>query len=96
MHSATLLAGAADPRLAKLADRMLLAERSLQRAQLCVGASSAVHLCHNEVGAVPLEAVKLEHEAADVSELDLAQAAQVPGATTDPAALAKAGLKYID
>ena len=61
------------PGLAQLAQRLLLTQRLLQRSQLRVGLGRVGDLRLQQVRSVTAEAVQLDHEAADVAELDLPQ-----------------------
>jgi hypothetical protein len=68
----------------------------LERAELAIGLRGSGELGLEEVGPLASEPMQLEHEATDVAELELAQLAQVPGATPHPRALpqsAPAGLQ---
>ena len=58
----------------------------LERPQLGVGGSGRGDLLRQQLGASAVEPVQLEHEAAEVAKLDLAQLAQISGAPADAAA----------
>jgi len=88
MDRPTLRARTPDTGLAELVRRPALAERPLERAELGVGPGRVLHLRFDEVRPLAPEAVQLQHESADVPELQLAQPAQVAGAPSNPAALA--------
>jgi hypothetical protein len=88
MNGAARGAGTADPGLAKLRQRPALSERALERAQLAIGAGRGLELDLDQVGTVTSKALELEHEPADVSELELAQPAEIPDASPHPRSLA--------
>lgn len=69
--------GAADPWLTDLTHPPALVQRVLQRPQFLVRLGSCADLLADQVGALFIEALKLDHEATDVTQLQLAQAAQV-------------------
>lgn len=77
MHRPALRTGAADPWLADLARAPTLAKCVLKRPQLVVCLSGGVDLLAHEVRALLVEALELDHEATDVTQLQFAQAAQV-------------------
>jgi hypothetical protein len=88
MDRPTLRARTADTRRAELGGRLALAERPLERAELGVGPGRVLHLRFDEVRPLASEAMELQHEPADVPQLELAQPAQVAGAPSKAAALA--------
>src|SRR6185437_9443272 len=79
-------AGAADPGLTDVPYRVAFVERVLERAELGIGLGRPRDLRVQQVRTFAAEAVKFEHEPADVSQLDLTQMPQVPNAAPDPAA----------
>ena len=79
-----------DARLAQLGDVAAVVEHALERAQLAVDVVERGDLRVDEVGAVALEAVEVEDEAAEVAEAELAGPAQVAQAPPQPAAGAEA------
>jgi hypothetical protein len=87
VHGAAPGAHAADPGFTQLPQRLLGPERSLEPPELAIGAQGALHLPLHQLGAVLLQARQLDHEPAEVAELDLAQAAKVASAAPDPASL---------
>ncbi|HWF26241.1 MAG TPA: hypothetical protein VG275_12375 [Solirubrobacteraceae bacterium] len=90
MNGAASAARAADSRLADVRKGAPLAERTLERAELAVGSRRSLELRPDQVGAVTAEAMELEHEPADVAELELTEPPQEASAPTDPAALEEA------
>jgi hypothetical protein len=90
MNGAASAARTADSRLADVRQRTPLSERALERAELAVGSGRSLELPPDQVGAVAAEAMELEHEPADVAELELTEPPQEASAPTDPAALAEA------
>jgi hypothetical protein len=67
------LAAAADARHPELPDRLAALERALERAQLAIGSCGLRELRASQVGSLATEAVKLEHEPSQITELDLTQ-----------------------
>jgi hypothetical protein len=96
VYCATAGTGAAEPRLAQLADAALLAEQPLECTELQIRVRGTGHLLVDQIGPLTAETVQLEQEPADVAHLHLAQLAQVACAPTDPAALEEPELGLIE
>src|SRR5947209_2654383 len=92
MDGAAVRARAPDPGLTDIPHRVAFVESMFQRAELGIGLSRPRDLRLQQVRTFAVQAVKLEHEPADVPQLDLTQMAQVPDAATDPAARQKTRL----
>ena len=67
-----------EPGLAQLVDRPAVVEDALQRAQLLVDGCQRAELRLEQVRAIAVEAAHVEEQAADVTERELARAAQKP------------------
>ena len=78
MHGSALGARSADAGLADLADAAWLVEREFKSSQLLVGLGRGTDLLTHQVRPLTPKALELDHEATDVSQLQLTQAAQVP------------------
>jgi hypothetical protein len=81
-----LLAGAPDPGSAQLDRRRFAPERALECPQLGVGANGAIQFLPDEVGPFAAVSTELHHESPEITELELAQAAQVADPAADAAA----------
>src|SRR5438067_483505 len=93
VHGATSLAGAPNSGLAQFAQPFLVAEGPLERPELQVDLRGALHLRVDEIRPRAPEAMQLDHESTDVTQLNLAQPAQVPSAAANPAALGEARIR---
>jgi glutamate racemase len=74
---AALRARPTDAGLPDLAQRRVLLQGVLERAQLAVGLRGGQNLLLDQVGLLATEAVQLDHEPTDIAELELAQLPQV-------------------
>ena len=75
MHGTAVVAGAADSRLADLAQRLVVTQRVFERSELGVRLGGAAQLRVDDVRSLAPEPVQLEQEPAQVAELDLTQLA---------------------
>jgi glutamate racemase len=81
-------AGAADTRLADFAQRRLVIQHALELAELTIGLDHPGELGLNDRRILPPQPRLLKQKAAEVSELELAQPAQIAHPATDLAPLA--------
>jgi hypothetical protein len=91
VHGAAGGAGAADTGFAELTQRAARAQCVLEGAQLAIGFGGTAELRLNELGALLAKPMKLEHQAADVAQLQLPPLAQIAGTTPNPRALLQPG-----
>ena len=84
-------AGAANSRLAQHTQRLLIVERPLEPPELAVDLGRVLDLGLGYVWARAPLAMLLEHEAAEVAQLKLAQPAQEADPGAHPGSLAAAG-----
>ena len=90
MHGSALRTGTADARLSDLGGTPALAQRAFQRSQFKVGLGGGGHLLTHQVRTLAVEPPELDHEASEVTELQLAKAAQV---TSSAAHLRQSGAR---
>src|SRR4029077_4720791 len=84
-------ARAADAGLTHVAQVAPLVERAFERVQLVIARANLVDLLRDQVVALAFETAQVEHQAAEVAHLQLAQLAQVAQAATHTSARAEAG-----
>jgi len=80
---------AADPGFAHLVQRPLLGQNTLERAKLAVGGGRLTNLQPDQVTPPGPESMELEHEAAEVTNLDLPQVTEVARSPLQPAPVAE-------
>lgn len=79
MNRPALRACPPDAGLPDLAQRRVLLQRALERAQFAVGLGGREDLLLHQVGPLTAEAVQLDDEPTDIAELELAHLPEVAG-----------------